>query len=54
MFDFIKLVLAVVVIIGLWFAVPVFALIVGTGLALIFLHSMLKEYKEEMENDREP
>jgi hypothetical protein len=53
MLDFIKTILVIVVIIGLWFAAPVFGAIVGTGLALVFLHFILKEYKEEMENDRE-
>ncbi len=50
MLDSIKAVAAVVVIIGIWLAIPILAIIIATGLALVFFYHMIKEFKAEKRN----
>jgi len=51
--DIVTSIAVFVVILGMWVAIPVFAAVVGTGLALLVLHHLLKEYKKELENESE-
>jgi hypothetical protein len=44
--DAITVLLIVVLVIGLWLAIHIFAIIAGTGLAVIVLYTWVKEFNE--------
>ena len=45
--EFITAGLLVFIVIGLWAVIPVFAIIAGTGLAIVFFSYIIKESKED-------
>ena len=49
--DFFKTIFLLIIVIGLWVAVPIFAAFVSTGLALIFLYQFIKHANDEIEED---
>jgi hypothetical protein len=50
MIAFIQAVLVVCLVIGIWVAIPIFAGIAGTGLALIFIYLAIKENHNDNTN----
>lgn len=50
MLDLIKLTVGIVILCGMFLAVPVFAYVLGAGLALVVLYHFMKEF-QEMEKD---
>lgn len=52
MLDFLKLTVGIAVLCGFLLAIPVFAYVLGAGLALVVLFEFTKEYNDTKEQDK--